>query len=100
MKKGVKRKADTTTPGTVITPPVECRPPATTFDLDVSLSTPATVTSRRESSRPVKKPKKDLDDDQVQHCSKVKKEPLTEQLKFCGAVLRELMSKKHTVSTL
>lgn len=96
---GVKRKADTTTPGTVLSPPPDVRQPTKPFDVDVTISTPASVASRRESSRPVKKPKKDLDDDQIQHCSKVKKEPLTEQLKFCGTLLRELMSKKHTEYT-
>lgn len=94
---GVKRKADTTTPGTVLLPSPDVRPPSKSI-IDMLVSTPASIGNRRESSRPVKKPKKDLDDDQIQHSSKAKKEPLTEQLKFCGVVLRELMSKKHAVS--
>lgn len=47
----------------------------------------------------MKKPKKDLDDDQLQHSSKAKKEPLSEALKYCGNILKELLSKKHAVST-
>ena len=55
----------------------------------------------RRESRTVKRPKKDLDDDTIQHSSnKSKKEPLSESMKYCGVILRELFSKKHTVSML
>jgi len=63
------------------------------------MTTPASVAARRES-RTVKRPKKDLDDEPVQQhgSNKGKKEPLTESLKYCGVILRELFSKKHAVS--
>lgn len=104
VKKGVKRKADTTTPtanstyelNTVYHPPlhVDHKPPK--------------ITTRRESGRQIKKPTKDLPDSQVptktwsfqsevkpQHSSKQKKGQLTDQLKHCNAILKELFSKKH-----
>ena len=100
VKKGEKRKADTTT---VVSP----SPPAVTHvtssyrsttTSSVAMSMPSSIATRRES-RTVKRPKKDLDDDFVQHGSnKSKKEPLTESLKYCGVILRELFSKKHAVS--
>jgi len=71
---------------------------ATPASSSVAMTTPASVAERRVS-RTVKRPKKDLDDDPVQHgSSKLKKEPLTESLKYCGVILRELFSKKHAVS--
>jgi len=93
----VKRKADTTTPPpstvTAVTPSLRATSAAT-------VSTPASIATRRES-RTVKRPKKDLDDDTIQHSSnRSKKEPLTESLKYCGVILRELFSKKHAVSYL
>ena len=99
----MKRKADTTTPHASIIPPNPSYKPLTPSYPGPPLSlsqTPASISSRRESGRPVKKPKKDLDDEPVQHCAKVKKEPLTEALKHCGNILRELLSKKHAVSLL
>lgn len=52
--------------------------------------------ARRESTRPIKRPRKDLPDDQAQHSSKYKREKLSEQLKFCQGVIKELFSKKHS----
>ncbi|CAD5123107.1 DgyrCDS11480 [Dimorphilus gyrociliatus] len=52
--------------------------------------------TRRESTRPIKRPRKDLPDDQAQHSSKYKREKLSEQLKFCQGVVKELFSKKHS----
>ncbi|ESO05525.1 hypothetical protein HELRODRAFT_191322 [Helobdella robusta] len=106
-KKGVKRKADTTTPHPPALPTssssFKCisntSPRASDLLHNSSFSSltamPGSINSRRESSRPVKKPKKDLDDDQLQHSSKIRKDPLSESLKFCGTVLKELLSKKH-----
>ncbi|MBZ3885158.1 Bromodomain-containing protein 3 [Sciurus carolinensis] len=89
-KKGVKRKADTTTPTTsAITASRSESPPP--------LSDPkqAKVVARRESGgRPIKPPKKDLEDGEVpQHAGK--KGKLSEQLRHCDSILREMLSKKH-----
>ncbi|XP_045702026.1 bromodomain-containing protein 3 isoform X1 [Phyllostomus hastatus] len=89
-KKGVKRKADTTTPTTsAIT--------ASRSESPLPLSDPkqAKVVARRESGgRPIKPPKKDLEDGEVpQHAGK--KGKLSEQLRHCDSILKELLSKKH-----
>ncbi|XP_049629593.1 bromodomain-containing protein 3 [Suncus etruscus] len=89
-KKGVKRKADTTTPTTAaITASRSESPPP--------LSDPkqAKVVARRESGgRPIKPPRKDLEEGEVpQHAGK--KGKLPEQLRHCDHILRELLSKKH-----
>ncbi|XP_035211709.1 bromodomain-containing protein 3-like isoform X1 [Stegodyphus dumicola] len=88
-KKGVKRKADTTTPAnTVIEPVVPPVPP----DKVPKLST------RRESGRPIKKPSKDLPETPVSvepNNAKLKKNKMTEQMKYCHALLKELFAKKH-----
>jgi hypothetical protein len=130
-KKGVKRKADTTTPCSTVSPSPPPPPavPSTTYRTVApsTQTTPyrapttaqqasgqhavntlltggaaaASIAARRQS-RTVKRPKRDLDDEpiQQQHSSatsacKAKKEPLSEQLKYCGTVLKELFSKKH-----
>lgn len=90
QKKGVKRKADTTTPTTsAITASRSESPPP--------LSDPkqAKVVARRESGgRPIKPPKKDLEDGEVpQHAGK--KGRLSEHLRHCDSILREMLSKKH-----
>ncbi|KAM5145722.1 bromodomain-containing protein 3 isoform 2-T7 [Mantella aurantiaca] len=89
-KKGVKRKADTTTPTTsAIT--------ASRSESPVPMSEPkqAKVGNRRESTgRPIKPPKKDLEDGEIpQHAGK--KGKLTEHLKYCDSILKEMLSKKH-----
>ncbi|KAJ8362752.1 hypothetical protein SKAU_G00115830 [Synaphobranchus kaupii] len=72
-KKGVKRKADTTTP-----------------------TTSAITASRSEEStgRPIKPPKKDLEDGEIPLLGG-KKGRLTEHLRYCDSILREMLSKKH-----
>ncbi|XP_055522078.1 bromodomain-containing protein 2-like isoform X1 [Leucoraja erinacea] len=86
-KKGVKRKADTTTPTTsVVTTSGESSP-------SVPESKAAKIPLRRESGRPIKPPKKDLPDSQQHQSSK--KGKLSEQLKYCNGILKELLSKKH-----
>ncbi|XP_051663596.1 bromodomain-containing protein 3 [Manacus candei] len=89
-KKGVKRKADTTTPTTsAIT--------ASRSESPTPLSDPkqAKIIARRESGgRPIKPPKKDLEDGEVpQHAGK--KGKLSEHLKYCDSILKEMLSKKH-----
>ncbi|XP_029776886.1 bromodomain-containing protein 3 [Suricata suricatta] len=89
-KKGVKRKADTTTPTTsAITASRSESPPP--------LSDPkqAKVVARRESGgRPIKPPRKDLEDGEVpQHAGK--KGRLSEHLRHCDSILKEMLSKKH-----
>ncbi|XP_037653312.1 bromodomain-containing protein 3 [Choloepus didactylus] len=89
-KKGVKRKADTTTPTTsAITASRSTSPPP--------LPDPkqAKVVARRESGgRPIKPPKKDLEDGEVpQHAGKRGK--LSEHLRYCDSILKEMLSKKH-----
>ncbi|XP_006816883.1 bromodomain-containing protein 3-like, partial [Saccoglossus kowalevskii] len=89
VKKGVKRKADTTTPTAAIiqVPPEE---PV----LHINEPRPAKIPTRRESGRKIKPPKKDLPD-AAQH-SKGKKEKLSVQLKYCNGIIKELYSKKHS----
>lgn len=80
-KKGVKRKADTTTLEPLnITPNEEGKP--------------SKMTTRRESGRPIKKPSKDLPDLGTKKFPS-KRGKNSEQMKFCNAILKELLSKKH-----
>uniref|UniRef100_A0A2K6GBE2 Bromodomain-containing protein 2 n=1 Tax=Propithecus coquereli TaxID=379532 RepID=A0A2K6GBE2_PROCO len=90
-KKDVKRKADTTTPtSTAILAP---RSPASRpGGLEPKAARMPPV--RRERDRPIKPPRKDLPGSQQQHQSS-KKGKLSEQLKHCNGILKELFSKKH-----
>ncbi|EDO31845.1 predicted protein, partial [Nematostella vectensis] len=83
VKKGVKRKADTTTPTT----------PMSDLSEPLPTSKPAKVPARRESTRTVKKPNRDLPEGPS--LSRGKKKPLTEQLKYCSTILKDMFSKKH-----
>ncbi|XP_053328664.1 bromodomain-containing protein 2 isoform X2 [Spea bombifrons] len=87
-KKGVKRKADTTTPTT--TAIIATSGDSSPITPDIK---PAKIPARRESGRPIKPPRKDLPDSQQHQTSK--KGKLTEQLKYCNGILKELLSKKH-----
>ncbi|XP_043353127.1 bromodomain-containing protein 2 isoform X3 [Dermochelys coriacea] len=89
-KKGVKRKADTTTPTTtaIIATSGESSPSAPLLEPKA-----AKIPTRRESGRPIKPPKKDLPDSQQHQTSK--KGKLSEQLKYCNGILKDLVSKKH-----
>ncbi|NWI56415.1 BRD2 protein, partial [Calyptomena viridis] len=95
-KKGVKRKADTTTPTTTAIIATsgggggESSPSATAAPPEPKA---AKVPARRESGRPIKPPRKDLPDSQQHQTSK--KGKLSEQLKYCNGILKELLSKKH-----
>ncbi|KRT80989.1 hypothetical protein AMK59_5833, partial [Oryctes borbonicus] len=101
VKKGVKRKADTTT--------------HTVYDYNMPLdSKSAKISTRRESNRQVKKPMRTELEGMVsynpanispmvtnttstpQHASHKPKEKLSEALKSCNEILKELFSKKHS----
>ncbi|XP_031658497.1 bromodomain-containing protein 3 isoform X14 [Oncorhynchus kisutch] len=90
VKKGVKRKADTTTPTTSAITASRSESPS-----PVSEGKQGKVMSRRESTgRPIKAPKKDLVEGELgQHSSK--RSRMSEQLKYCDSILKEMLSKKH-----
>ncbi|KAM3875790.1 bromodomain testis-specific protein [Diretmus argenteus] len=86
VKKGAKRKADPTTSATPETASCE-------FSPCVGHSAPCKLSSRRGSSgRPIKAPRKDLPDSP--HVDRRAK--LSEQLQYCGVVLKEMLSKRHS----
>ncbi|XP_051964212.1 bromodomain-containing protein 3b isoform X5 [Xyrauchen texanus] len=89
-KKGVKRKADTTTPTTCAITASRSESPTAVLE-----SKHSKVISRRESTgRPIKPPKKDLEDvDVLQQGNK--KSKLNDHLKYCDTILKEMLSKKH-----
>ncbi|KAL7854049.1 hypothetical protein AOLI_G00208930 [Acnodon oligacanthus] len=89
-KKGVKRKADTTTPTTSAITASRSESPTPLCE-----GKQGKVASRRESTgRPIKPPKKDLEDGEAgQHGGK--RGRLTEHLKYCDTILKEMLSKKH-----
>ncbi|XP_026860001.2 bromodomain-containing protein 3a isoform X2 [Electrophorus electricus] len=90
VKKGVKRKADTTTPTTSAITASRSESPTA-----LSEGKPAKVAARRESTgRPIKPPKKDLEDGEGgQHGGK--RGRLSDHLKYCDTILKEMLSKKH-----
>ncbi|XP_026200718.1 bromodomain testis-specific protein isoform X1 [Anabas testudineus] len=80
IKKGFKRKADPTTSfSSAITS--EASP--------VEHSAPCTLLSRRGSGRPIRPPKKDLP------AFEGKKVRLSDQLRYCNDILKEMLSKRH-----
>merc|ERR1711963_796210 len=101
-KKSLKRKADTTTPG-----PGNIVPPVAPMVYDAQYDTPMKIgkgpLNRRESGRQIKKPRRELPDEQgnvsdasAQHKPSLgKKGKLTEQMKYCSAIVKELTAKKH-----
>ncbi|TRY85593.1 hypothetical protein DNTS_010168, partial [Danionella cerebrum] len=89
-KKGVKRKADTTTPTTCAITASRSESPTAMLE-----SKHSKVISRRESTgRPIKPPKKDLEDGDPQQPGS-KKSKLNDHLKYCDTILKEMLSKKH-----
>lgn len=88
-KKGVKRKvADTTTSFESLS----------SYPSQMFESTPSNkkMSTRRESGRTIKKPVKDLPYTANQpQTSKTKKAKLSEQMKYCNLIIKELFSKKH-----
>ncbi|XP_052444337.1 bromodomain-containing protein 3a isoform X2 [Carassius gibelio] len=90
IKKGVKRKADTTTPTTSAITASRSQSPTPLLE-----SKQGKVASRRESTgRPIKPPKKDFEDGEL-GIQGSKKGRLSEQLKYCEVILKEMLSKKH-----
>ncbi|XP_026069642.1 bromodomain testis-specific protein-like isoform X2 [Carassius auratus] len=86
LKNGVKRKADTTTPS------------ASSIASSESYVTEPKVLklfSRRGSGRPIKPPCKDLPESPPQH-QMGRRNKLSESLKYCNAILKELFAKKHS----
>ncbi|XP_072531585.1 bromodomain-containing protein 2a isoform X2 [Salminus brasiliensis] len=107
-KKGVKRKADTTTPTTMAmsltigvggmgismcsgddSPINHC---ALGVNHNRGLLGGKAPGRRGGSGRPIKPPRKDLPDSQHQQVRRVK---LNQQLRYCNGILKELLSKKH-----
>jgi hypothetical protein len=101
VKKGVKRKADTTTP----TSNSKFEPSPVKSSLEPK---PSKIATRRESGRQIKKPLKDLPDSQAPQLMKrnnpvqIQSQPSTkvkgrfsQRLKHCITILKELLSKKH-----
>ncbi|KAF4077114.1 hypothetical protein AMELA_G00204370 [Ameiurus melas] len=89
-KKGVKRKADTTTPTTSAITASRSESPT-----PLSESKQAKAALRRESTgRPIKPPKKDLDEVEAGQQG-AKRGRLTEHLKHCDTILKDMLSKKH-----
>lgn len=107
MKKGVKRKADTTTPTARID-----------YNVSPLESKTAKIVTRRESVRQIKKPSRPELDGLVQYhqttfspiisnmnttpqrVTHKPKEKLSEALKSCNEILKELFAIKHAVSTI
>ncbi|KAK2835998.1 hypothetical protein Q5P01_016482 [Channa striata] len=82
IKKGYKRKADATASTTSAIPKNE-------LSLAEEHSAPCTLVCRRGSGRPIKPPNKDLP------AFEGKKARLSEQLRYCSDILKELLSKRH-----
>ncbi|XP_028819648.1 bromodomain-containing protein 2a isoform X2 [Denticeps clupeoides] len=118
-KKGVKRKADTTTPTTMGMPltlgvggmslaiggggdsPLTLSALGVDPQQDLTLGLGNgglagvnTPMRRGGSGRPIKPPRKDLPDSQLQH-QPSRRGKLSQQLRYCNGILKELLSKKH-----
>ena|SRR6218665_2346207 len=89
-KKGVKRKADTTTPGGVIRTPG--------YDSSFDQVAPAKPSTKASSAETVaKKPKKEAVEDPKPVGGKAPIK-LSESLEYCREILKELHSTEHSVS--
>ncbi|KAK3575282.1 hypothetical protein QTP86_023402 [Hemibagrus guttatus] len=88
LKKGVKRKADTTTPMAPILTSIESSP---------CISEPKVLKlySRRGSGRPIKPPRKDLPESSQQH-QVGRRAKLSERLRYCSGILKEMFAKRHS----
>lgn len=99
-KKGIKRKADTTT----LEPPnyaAEALPghPAGGMIANDDVK-PTKMSTRRESGRPIKKPSKELPNLNLPGApilkkSSSKKGKMSERMKYCAGILKDLFTKKH-----
>lgn len=94
-KKGVKRKADTTT----LEPPNHLADPYSTGSMAGDDVKPTKMSTRRESGRPIKKPSKDLPDlgllPPVPGAKPTKKGKMSERMKYCAQIMKDLLAKKH-----
>lgn len=88
LKNGVKRKADTTTPSASSITSCESSPCVTEPKV-------LKLFSRRGSGRPIKPPCKDLPESPPQH-QVGRRTKLSERLKYCSAILKEMFAKKHS----
>ncbi|XP_016329066.1 bromodomain testis-specific protein-like isoform X4 [Sinocyclocheilus anshuiensis] len=88
LKNGVKRKADTTTPSASSITSCESSPCVTEPKV-------LKLSSRRGSGRPIKPPCKDLPESPPQH-QVGRRTKLSERLKYCNAILKEMFAKKHS----
>ncbi|XP_053326284.1 bromodomain testis-specific protein [Spea bombifrons] len=88
MKKGIRRKADTTTPSVSLIP-TSCESSPT-----FSEPKPTDLTPRVVQTRGTDACVRDLPDSQ-QQIHIFERKPLSEQLKHCNNILNEMMSKKH-----
>lgn len=65
-------------------------------NLDQNKLRPSKMSTRRESGRPIKKPQRDLPEPTSNIVpSRPKKGRMTERMKYCQAILKELMHKKN-----
>lgn len=81
IKKGFKRKTEPTPSTTSVVTSSEVSPAE-------DHTAPCTLLSRRGGGRPIKPPKKDLP-------AEDKKVRLSEQLRYCNDILKEMLSKRH-----
>uniref|UniRef100_UPI00358FDFD2 bromodomain-containing protein 2-like n=1 Tax=Myxine glutinosa TaxID=7769 RepID=UPI00358FDFD2 len=100
-KKCVEQKADTTTPTTTaITANAEhlSKEPSEQMKVPVDARgdshKAAKIPARREGGKPIKSPKKDLPDWEQQY-QMSRKGKLSEHLKYCNGILKEMFAKKH-----
>ncbi|KAM4740001.1 bromodomain testis-specific protein [Anableps anableps] len=82
IKKNLKRKADSATSTTSVFTNSE-------VSLDEEPSVPSTLFFRTSNGRPIKPPKKDLPDFED------KRVRMSEQLRYCNNILKEMLSKRH-----
>lgn len=68
-------------------------------EYDPTQPKPAKIPTRRESNRQIKPPKRDLPE-AAQHQKGKKDIKLTAQLKYCANVIKDFLSKKHSVSLI
>ena len=95
-KKGVKRKADTTTPVVNANAPFDPTFKPVIGAPKTQLPAASIASGRRESIRQIKRPKKDLPEDHPQHSTK--RRPTSTQLRYCHNLIKEMLAKKHAVN--
>lgn len=72
------------------------QPSQQSSQLDQKTLRPSKMSTRRESGRPIKKPQRDLPEPASSVVpARVKKGRMTERMKYCQTILKELWHKKH-----